>query len=130
MLCILCFANSAMAEEDVCKIPSESRELISMYSPEIGAKLEAKNTTPKFLAVADYSIDAPGVPLGATCNLDSHFVYVVPGTSDTPCSETLEIFQIAARLYATQFNAQLLQLRPDLIKRNCSARSRAQNKNG
>lgn len=120
LFCLICWECGAGENEPICNIPKQGYDLISIYGPEISANIEAKKAEPKFMAVAGYAIETPGAPGYGACWSESGLAKVIPGTSDTPCSQLLEVFQIAARLYAGQFNKQLVILRPELARHICA----------
>lgn len=122
-LLIFSLASIARAEDSVCKVPTEGFDLISTFRPDIQAGIEAKKSSPKFLAVLNYSVVVPSVPGLENCWSKAEMVRVIPGTTDTPCSEALNIFQVAAMLYADQYNKQLLLLRPDFLNHSCAVKS-------
>ena len=105
----LVFCNLANANTDKCEIPKEGRDLLTIFPPSIQAKIEIQTGHPKFIAVYGITILVPGVSSKQNvCLVQEKMVRIISGTSDSPCSEALEMFNIAVGLYAEEFNKQLL----------------------
>lgn len=128
LLIVIFCCNLTNANSDKCEIPKEGKSLLTTFSPDIQAKIEIKTGYPKFMAVYGVTLLVPGLPMEyKSCLVNEKMVNEISGTSDSPCSETLEMFNIAIGLYAEQFNKQLLLQSAELKNHICFSMKKEKN---